>query len=128
MVQEHAWTGSLNYEPSLGKSGLEGQIYKEDPAYLYSQREFCGPTVQQSIDRTLNFKQAGDLFNSFSPMDKDNLIDNIAADLGMVNSELVRNTMCAHFYRADEMYGTRVCEAVKCNIKTCISIAAKLED
>ena len=128
MIQDHAWKGSLNYEPSLGQSGLEGTRYFEDKSYLYSQRRFCGETVQESISKTLNFKQAGDLYNSFMKQDQDNLIGNIAADLGMVNSIQIRNTMCSHFYRADMTYGKRVCKAVSCNLSRCVKMAKALED
>lgn len=123
MAYEHFWNGSINYEPSLDDS-----VYKEDKRYLYSQVRACGNYVQKEIEKTPDFKQAGELYRSFSFMDKKNLIGNIASDLGQVKSMMVKNNMCAHFYKADENYGTRVAYAVGCDMEIVKNIAMKLKD
>lgn len=122
MVMEHAWKGSINYEPSN-----DPNAYKEDPRYLYSTREICGKYEQYAIRKTLHFRQAGELFRSFSPKDQANLIKNLAIDLGVVKSPLVKNTMCAHFYKSDVKYGRMISEAVRCNIREVIKIARTLD-
>lgn len=123
MAFEHFWNGSLNYEPSLDPS-----VYKEDRKYLYSQVRACGEYVQKSIEKTLNFRQAGELYRSFSFRDKKNLIQNLASDLLLVKSKTVKNIMCAHFYKADNNYGARVAFAVGCNMGQVKSIAQKLKE
>lgn len=128
MAFEHAWSGSINYEPSMGESRLKGQLYEEDRSFLYSRRRWCGATVQRSIEKTMDFAQAGELFRSFSKKDRDNLIGNIVADLMKVRSKKIRNTMCSHFYKAEPEYGRRVCEGVRCNINVCMKMAARLRD
>lgn len=123
MAYEHHWKGSVNYEPSNDRAA-----YKEDKRYYYSTKEICGKYEQKSIEKTLNFKQAGELFRSFSPQDKENLIKNLAGDLGQVKSNLVKNTMCAHFYKADATYGKMISEAVECPIDEVEALASDLKE
>lgn len=123
MVREHAWNGTVNYEPSNHPNA-----YREDTRYLYSSKEICGMYEQKGIKKTLNFRQAGENFRSFSEMDQKHLIMNLASDLGTVKSQKVRDTMCAHFYKADEMLGRRLAGQVDCNLSTVMMIAAKLEE
>lgn len=121
MVREQTFNGSVNYEPSVGTD-----TYKEDESALLSTRRLCGATVQESIKKTLNFQQAGILWRSFSDMDKTNLIGNLAADLGMVKSQTVRNMMCSHFFKADQFYGRRIAKAVGCNVPDVMKLADDL--
>lgn len=123
MVPEHSWKGSINYEPSNNP-----KTFREDPRALYSTREICGKYEQTSISKTLNFRQAGETFRRFSKQDQENLIKNLAADLGQVRSRLIRNTMCSHFYRADETYGKMISKAARCNLAEVKRMAALLED
>ena len=123
MVRKNFWSGSVNYEPSN-----DPNTFIEDRSYLYSKLPICGTTQQKPIERTLNFKQAGELFNSFSPADQDNLISNLGGELSAVSSDNIRNIMCAHFFTADRTYGTRVAEAANCNLSTVRRIARTLEE
>lgn len=123
MAMEHAWKGSVNYEPSN-----DAKAYKEDKRWLYSTKEICGMYEQKSIEKTLNFKQAGQRYRRFSEKDQQNLVMNLAGDLGMVKSQLVRDTMCSHFYKADKMYGQLLAQEVKCDMKTVRAMASKLVD
>lgn len=123
MVREHAWNGSVNYQPSLNPGE-----YLEDPDYLYSTMQVCGQYVQKEIGRTLNFAQAGDLYRSFSPTDRTHLVMNLATALRMVKSSLVKNIMCAHFYKADPVYGTRVTSASNANLSQVKLIASQLKE
>lgn len=121
MAYEHYWNGSVNYEPSMDKNK-----YQENKKYLYSQVRACGNYVQQSITKTMNFQQAGELYRSFSKQDQMNLVGNIAADLGVVKSMTVKGTMCAHFYKADMDFGTELTNAVGCKLDVVKGIANKL--
>lgn len=123
MAYEHAWKGSINYEPSNDPGA-----YKEDKRYLYSSREICGSYEQTSIKKTLNFRQAGEKFRSYDMMQQENLIKNLAGDLGQVESAFIKNTMCAHFYKADETYGKMISEAVECNLEEVVNIAGDLKE
>ncbi|KAI0560128.1 Catalase [Gracilaria domingensis] len=121
MTYEHAWNGSINYEPNNSPNS-----YREDLAFKYSSIGVCGSYQQASIEKTLNFEQAGDTYRGFSRKDRKNLVDNLAADLVQVKSDKVKNTMCAHFYKADEQYGRLLATKVHCDLKIVKKIALDL--
>lgn len=123
MVHEHDWKGSVNYEPNHDREG-----FMENKQYLYSTRNSCGQYRQESIPKTLNFRQAGMLYRRFSTVDRDNLVRNIAADLGQVTNMKIRNTMCAHFYKADLTFGGSVAGTVECDMMQVKLIAADLQE
>ena len=107
----NAWSGSINYEPNN-----DPNAFREDPTSFMSRLPICGTYQQLPIKKTLNFAQAGQLYKRFDESQRTNLMNNLAAALGAVKSKKVRCTMCAHFLRADEEYGTRISAAVKCPI------------
>ena len=123
MAFSHAWQGNVNYEPSN-----DPNAFREDKRFLYSTRRICGMYEQRAISKTLNFRQAGELFLRFDSQQQANLVKNLAADLGQVQSMLVRNTICAHMYRANARYGRMLSLAAGCNIRKVIFIAKKLRD
>lgn len=123
MVMSHAWSGSINYEPSN-----DPNAYKEDNRYLMSKLPICGTYEQQSITKTLNFAQAGEKYRSYTDQQQKNLIKNLAADLGQVRSKLIKNSMCAHFYKADKDYGKMISEAVSCDLKQVRRLAKQLKE
>eukprot|EP00389_Voromonas_pontica_P015835 GDKH01024750.1.p1 GENE.GDKH01024750.1~~GDKH01024750.1.p1 ORF type:complete len:513 (+),score=167.34 GDKH01024750.1:68-1606(+) len=123
MAHNHHWSGSVNYEPSM----TNREAYKANETAKYAAHEVCGEYTQASIEKTLDFQQAGEKFRSYSEQDQANLIANLAADLGQVKNPDVLNTMCAHFYKADPAYGTAVAQAVECNPIRMRSIAERLE-
>lgn len=123
MVMSHAWKGSINYEPSN-----DPNAYKEDKRYLMSKLPICGTYEQQSISKTLNFGQAGEKFRSYSKQQQENLIKNLAADLGQVRSSLIKNTMCAHFTKADATYGAMITKAVGCEPRKVRQIVRGLKE
>ena len=92
----------VNYEPSnsTGK--------RDNPPYEYSKAPLSGTVVQQPIQKTLNFKQAGELYRSFSPGERDSLVKNLTLDLSEVKSVEVKTRMVSHFYQADKEFGTRL--------------------
>lgn len=123
MVFEHGWKGSVNYEPSN-----DPHSYKEDTRYLYSTRNICGKYEQRSIEKTLNFKQAGDTYLSFSIRDRNNFVKNLAGDLAQVKSKKIRNMMCAHFYKANADMGMKVSKAVMCDMRMVKKMAMDLKE
>jgi len=116
--------GTLNYEPSLVH-----KAYTDEPkAKIYEQPLPSGTYVQEEINKTLNFKQAGDLYRSFSEKERANLVYNLECKLKMSTSDLIKNTMSSHFMKADEEYGTRVAEAIGADLETVKQMAAALEE
>lgn len=115
-------TTSVNYQPS--------RIHPrtEDASTKYSQLPLQGTTQQARIQRTQNFKQAGDFYRSLTAAEQKNLIDNLAADLNGVRDKETQHIMLSHFYKADADYGKAITKAVKGNLRQVESLAAKLQD
>jgi catalase len=100
--------GDVNYQPSTNSPSV-----KEDTKFKYSKSVFTpGTTTTQSvIDKQNNFAQAGELYRSFSKKDQDNLISNLSGALNKVKNKVIVHKMIAHFYQADQGYGTRLLKA-----------------
>ncbi|MDF2495406.1 MAG: catalase [Sphingomonas sp.] len=64
------------------------------------------------IAKTNNFEQAGIFYRSLPEVERADLIENLAGDLGQVRSDRTRTIMVSYFYQADADYGTRVARAV----------------
>lgn len=114
--------GDVNYQPSTNLPAV-----KEDTKFKYSKSVFPAgtTTAQAKIDRENNFKQAGDLYKSFSKQDKDNLIKNLGGALGAVKNKTIVAKMISHFYQADREFGMRLAEAVKMDRKELESLLTK---
>lgn len=117
-----ARSGSVNYQPSRYVE------VNEDPRYRACEVPVSGTIQQRTIEKTQNFAQAGELYRSFSPEYQDSLIEALAGDLGGVESSEVREVMTAHFYKADQEYGTRLAEKVNVDLRRVRQIADQLED
>ena len=98
----------VNYEPSVTNGDR-----RDTPEQEYSKAPLAGTVVQQPIEKTLNFQQAGELYRSFTEAQRANLIKNLAGDLGQVKNRAVKLTMISHFYQADSDYGTRLAKALQ---------------
>ncbi len=97
----------VNYQPS---SRVD---VKDNEAYKHSQQQYeDAVSMQQKIDKTNDYGQAGDLFRSLSKEAQNNLIKNLAADLSKVTVEDIKKKMIVHFYRADRDFGMRLVEAL----------------
>ena len=101
-------TGDVNYQPSTNVPEVV-----DNSKFKYSKSIFAAgtTTAQATIDKENNFKQAGDLYESFSKKDKDNLIKNLSGALNAVKNKVIVHKMIAHFYQANEEYGTRLMKA-----------------
>lgn len=84
--------------------------------------------VQQIGTKEQNFKQAGELYRSYTAKEKDDLIMNLAADLGNVKDSETKHIMLSYFYKADADYGMRMTKAVNGDIAIVKAKAAKLKD
>ena len=114
--------GTVNYEPSAMDPKPQNASYK------HSNFKLSGSTQQNNIDKTLNFRQAGEFYRSLSQAEQQNLVSNLAGDLGVVKNESTRNKMVSHFYKADVNYGTALAKAVGADISTIKSAADKLRE
>ncbi len=86
-----------------------------------------GTVMQKAISKTNNFRQAGDLYRSFSEAERASLILNLSGDLKQVKTKAVRVKMISHFYRADAEYGTRLAQAVGESLEEVKAVAATLK-
>ena len=102
----------INYEPSL-LGGLH-EAPKTHPPY----EPFVEGNLQKaSIERTNNFKQAGESYREFEQWEKDDLILNLTTDL-MSCAEVIREKIVEYAFLADEEYGRRLKESLQVAMKT----------
>lgn len=96
--------GDINYEPSASKNG-----FTDNENYKYSKSNFSNAiTTQQKINKSNDFKQAGEFYRSLNEAEKKNLISNLSGDLkGVANKDVVKK-MVGYFYMADSDYGKRL--------------------
>ncbi|MCY1663868.1 catalase [Chryseobacterium sp. SL1] len=103
-------TGDINYQPSSSKPEVT-----DNKKFKYSQTIFpTGTTITQAkIDKENNFKQAGELYRSFSKKDQNNLIKNLGDALNSVKDKKTVAKMISYFYQADVEYGKRLASYIK---------------
>lgn len=114
--------GTVNYEPSVIEPKPQNASYK------HSNLKLSGTTQQNNIDKTLNFRQAGEFYRSLSQAEQTSLISNLSGDLGAVKNESTRNKMIAHFYKADANYGTALAKKIGVDVSVIKSAADKLSE
>jgi catalase len=113
--------GETNYEPSVAPTA------SEDPAYKYARGSYPNAIIQQQgISKTNDYKQAGDLYRSYSETDKAHLISNLTGDLVQVTNPDVVYEMLSHFYKADADYGTRLAKQLNLDLARVQGQAKKL--
>jgi len=111
--------GDTNYEPSI-----EGGR-RDDDSKEYTKAPLNGSVVQQPVEKLLNFKQAGELYESFTADQKLNLISNLAGDMIKIRDPGVKLTYVSFFYRANADYGTRVAKAISVDLDAVKELIAK---
>lgn len=97
----------INYEPS-SLNGLK-EAPKTDNEYTPHVE---GKLVRESIDRTNDFKQAGETYRAFDDFERDDLILNLVNTLKTCNSH-IQERMVELFTKCDEEYGCRVAEGLQ---------------
>ena len=101
-------SSDINFEPSVTTGGR-----RDTAADEYSKAPLKGETViQEPISKTQNFKQAGELYESFTEQEKVNLLSNLSGDLDKVKNSVVKLRMVSHFYKANADFGTRLAPLV----------------
>ncbi|GFM65681.1 catalase [Pseudomonas cichorii] len=114
-------TSGVNYEPSR----LSPR--PSDTQARYSQSPVSGTTQQAKITREQNFKQAGDLYRSYSAKEQTDLVQSFGESLADTDTES-KNIMLSFLYKADPTYGTRVTEVAKGDLAKVKALAANLKD
>jgi len=114
-------TSGVNYEPSRLESRMETSGAK------YVQTPLSGTTQQAPIAKQQNFKQAGELFRSYSAKDQRDLINNLGEALATAD-ENSKYVMLSYFYKADANYGAGLAKIAKADIGRVQSLASKLHD
>ena len=107
-LSQRGQKGDVNYQPSEA----DEVTYRDDNQYRYSQTRLAGTTVQQPIAKFNNFKQAGELYRSFTAAERDRLVANLAGDLSAVKNPKIVRVMVGNFYKADAEYGTKLAKAL----------------
>ena len=97
----------VNYEPS-SLNGLK-QPAATAPDHM---PEVSGRLMRQPIDRTNNFKQAGERYRLFEDWERDDLINNLVNTLQPVEKH-IQEKMIELFSQCDEDYGRRVREGLQ---------------
>ncbi|WP_370637494.1 catalase [Flagellimonas sp. HMM57] len=93
----------VNYQPSTKIS------VSDDEKYKYVKETLKNVTLgQQKISKTNDFSQAGDFYRSLTKKEQENLIGNLAGDLGQVKDKAIQKTMITYFYRADRDFGMKL--------------------
>ncbi|KAA5540844.1 catalase [Adhaeribacter rhizoryzae] len=101
----------INYEPSF-LGGLQEAKAADKP---YTPR-YEANLVRQKIDRTNDFKQAGETYRNFEDWERDELILNLVTTLSTCDKK-IQDKMVEHFTLADEDYGRRVAEGLQLKLK-----------
>nr|WP_175964317.1 catalase [Burkholderia pyrrocinia] len=114
-------SGSVNYQPS------RLQMRAEQPSARSVQTPLKGTTQQAKIRSEQNFKQAGELFRSFSKKDQTDLINTLGGELAKTDDES-RHILLSYFYKADADYGTGLTKVANGDLKRVQALAAKLSD
>ncbi|MDE1167826.1 MAG: catalase KatB [Pseudomonas sp.] len=114
-------TSGVNYEPS------RLQPRPADDAARYSQMPVSGSTQQAKIQREQNFKQAGDLYRSYTPKEQQDLINSFGESLATTDAQS-KNIMLSYLYKADPAYGTGVTAVAKGDLAKVKQLAANLKD
>lgn len=114
-------TSGVNYQPSR-RSDRE-----ETASARAVQTPLSGTTQQAKIQREQNFKQAGELFRSYSKKDQADLISSLGEALATADEE-ARYIMLSYFYKADSEYGTGLAKVAKADLARVQQLAAKLQD
>ncbi len=120
-MDTRASASEVNFEPNHAANG-----FREDKQYDQAPTKIDAYTEQKAIYATDNYRQAGDLYLSFSEADRAEIIINMTADLSIVRDHKVQVEMISHFYKANTEYGTRLAKALHIDVQEVAQEASKL--
>ena len=128
-VNSNNQNGAMNYGNTKSNVNYEPTSIEPKPALAAARAvatPLSGTVQQQIIAKTDNFSQAGEFYRQLDKTAQQNLVRNLAGDLGAVQDSNTKHKMLAHFYKADVNYGTALTKAVKGDINTVKTVAATL--
>ncbi|AZE56834.1 Catalase KatE [Pseudomonas synxantha] len=114
-------TTGINYQPSRLFARQESSSARYSPLLL------SGSTQQSTIQHEQNFKQAGDLYRSFSRKERQDLIDSFGSAL-VGADDVSKHHILSFLYKADPEYGTGVTKVAKGDLLRVQSLASRLTD
>ncbi|GAB3064371.1 catalase [Stenotrophomonas tumulicola] len=114
-------SSGINYEPS------RLQPHRQSTHALYSTLPLAGSTQQAPIARQQNFKQAGELYRSYSRREQLDLVHSFGQSLAGADDES-KHIMLSFLYKADPDYGTRVARVASGDLARVKQLASQLED
>ncbi|MEJ7684902.1 MAG: catalase [Segetibacter sp.] len=97
----------INYEPSNLDGLKEAAKTGKDHTPSYSAN-----LVRQKIDRTNDFKQAGERYRTFEDWEREDLISNLVNALAPA-AKVIQDKMIELFTKCDPGYGQRVADGIK---------------
>ncbi len=101
-LSQRTQKGDVNYQPSEA----DAVTYRDDNQFRYSKTKLSGTTLQHVIGKQNNFKQAGELYRTFTAAERERLVANFAGDLGQVKNPKIVRAIIGFCYQADVEYGT----------------------
>ncbi|MFK3821263.1 catalase [Pseudomonas yamanorum] len=114
-------TTGVNYQPSRLMPRNEVPAARATPLAL------AGSTQQVKIQREQNFKQAGDLYRSFTRSERDDLIASFGGSLASTDA-MSKHAILSFLYKADPEYGTGVTKVANGDLALVKTLAANLVD
>ena len=109
---DHTPNPHINYEPSsMGGLKEAPKAGKDHAPYVQ------GNLVRQKIERTNDFKQAGERYRTFTKEERDELISNLVGALKQCNAD-IQQRMVHYFTQADAEYGKRVAEGLGMKVES----------
>ena len=117
---------SVNYFPTR-RAGEAGYA-TTDAGYKSCQYALKGTTQQIPFSKTQNFKQAGELYRSFSRGYRTALVEAFGGDLAAVQNQEIRDIITSYLYKADADYGQRVGKIAKADMSRVKQLAASYND
>lgn len=114
-------TAGINYQPS--------RLFarEESTTAHYSPFVPSGNTQQATTKREQNFKQAGDLYRSFSHRERKDLIQSFGGAL-QASDDVSKHHILSFLYKADPEYGAGVTKVAKGDLLRVHSLASRLSD
>lgn len=116
-------TNTVNYQPSRSGAG-----FVDNKQYEYCASSVTGVTQQIPFQKTQDFKQAGELYRSFSVADQTHLVNALTNDLKSTENKEIRTIFTSFLYKADREYGERVAKMVNVNLQDVKRLAAAYQD
>ncbi|WP_310590604.1 catalase-related domain-containing protein [Dyadobacter sp. 3J3] len=91
---------------------MNGLIEAPQKEIDYEPTYVAAKIVRQTIDRTNNYAQAGELYRSFEDWERSELISNFVSALAPI-AKFTQDKMIEHFTKCDADYGRRVAEGLR---------------